>query len=203
MSETADQARTRRRWITLAEFVAVAGLLIGAATLYLNWSDRREDKAEKAQEAATEGKAKAIVTLTGKAASGGDSLALAAGDRDISEATVRFPAALGVAPQDAMPGPTVQSSWFAPALLAATDKGADEQTGRLPVLVTVGWWDGDAKRTATALYDLLWSTHGRMLQGRKVELTGIALASRTSSAAALDKAWARRKPNQAPPSSRP
>ena len=65
MSESADQARTRRRWITLAEFVAVAGLLIGAATLYLNWSDRREDRVEKIQAAAAEGKAKARVTLEG------------------------------------------------------------------------------------------------------------------------------------------
>jgi hypothetical protein len=194
MAETPDQARTRRRWITLAEFVAVAGLLIGAIGLYLNWSDRREDKAEKAQEAATETKAKAVVTLTGKAAGGGDSIALAAGDREISEASVRFPSALKVSPQDAMPGPTIRASWFAPALLAATDKGTDEQSGRLPVLVTVGWWDGDAKRSATALYDLLWSTHGRVLQSRKVELTGIALRDRTSSVAALDGAWSKPKP---------
>ena len=90
--------------------------------------------------------------------------------------------------------PIRSASWFAPALLAATDKGPDEQSGRLPVLITVGWWDGDAKRTSTARYDLLWRTHGRVLQGRKLELTGIALVDRTSSAAALDKAWARHKP---------
>lgn len=192
MPETADQARTRRRWISLAEFVAVAGLLIGAATLYLNWSDRQQDKAEKAQEAASAGKAKTIVTLTGKVASGGDAIALSAGDREISEASVRFPSALKIARQDAMPGPTIETRWFAPALLSATDKGPDEQTGRLPVLITIGWWDGDAKRSSTALYDLLWSTHGRVLQSRKVELTGIALADRSSSAADLDARWAHR-----------
>lgn len=194
-SETRDEARTRRRWISLAEFVAVAGLLIGAASLYFNWADRREDKAEKAAETASEGKAKALVTLTGKVEGGGDALALSAGDREVSEATVRFPAALGVAQQDAMPGPTIQARWFESALLAATDKGPDEQSGRLPVLVTVRWWDGDAKRTSSALYDLLWRTHGRVLQGRKVELTGLALESRTASSAALQGAWARRKPH--------
>lgn len=192
MAETQDQARTRRRWITLAEFVAVAGLLIGAVTLYLNWSDRREDKAEAAKAAATEGKAKSVATLTGEPK--GDTLALADAAHTLTEATVRFPSALKVPVQDAMPGPAIQASWFAPALLAATDKGPDEQSGRLPVLVTVGWWDGDAKRTSTARYDLLWRTHGRVLQGRKLELTGIALVDRTSSAAALDKAWARQKP---------
>lgn len=194
MSETADQRRTRRRWISLAEFVAVAGLLIGAATLYLNWSDRREDKTERVQAEASENKTKAIATLTGAAQRGGDTLALTDAAHTLTEATVRFPSALRVAAQDAMPGPAIEASWFVPALLAATDKGPDEQSGRLPVLVTVGWWDGDAKRTSTARYDLLWRTHGRMLQGRRLELTGIALADRSASTAALDAAWAKRKP---------
>lgn len=194
MAESAEQARTRRRWISLAEFVAVAGLLIGAATLYLNWSDRREDKAAQAQAAASEGKAKQVATLTGTPQAGGDTLALADAAHTLTEATIRFPSALGVTAQDAMPGPAIQARWFAPALLAATDKGPDEQSGRLPVLITVGWWDGDTKRTSTARYDLLWRTHGRVLKGRKVELTGIALVDRTSSSSALDAAWAKRKP---------
>ena len=42
MSETSEQAKTRRRWLTLAELVAVSGLLIGALTLWLNWSDKRD-----------------------------------------------------------------------------------------------------------------------------------------------------------------
>lgn len=194
MNETSEQARTRRRWISLAEFVAVAGLLIGAATLYLNWSDRREDKTAKAQAEASEGKTKSIATLTGAAQRGGDTLALTDAAHTLTEATVRVPAALKVPPQDAMPGPAIQTRWLAPALLAATDQGPDEQSGRLPVLISVGWWDGDAKRTSTARYDLLWRTHGRVLQGRKLELTGIALADRSASTAALDKAWAQRKP---------
>ena len=51
MNETPDQARTRRRWISLAEIATIAGLLIGAGGLYLNWQDRREDQAEKASAA--------------------------------------------------------------------------------------------------------------------------------------------------------
>lgn len=194
MTETPEQARTRRRWVSLAEIVAVAGLLIGAATLYLNWSDRREAKAEKAQAQASESKVKTLVTLTGTVSAGGDTIALVDAAHTLSEATVRFPAALKLAAQDAMPGPAIQARWFAPALLAATDKGTDEQSGRLPVLVTVGWWDGDAKRTDTARYDVLWKTHGRVLMARRLELTGIALADRTSSASALDRAWTGRKP---------
>lgn len=194
MSDSPEQVRARRRWISLAEFVAVAGLLIGVATLYLNWSDRREERTEKVQEAQSAGKAKSLVLLSGQPQRGGDALALSDPAHTITDATIRFPAALKVAQQDAMPGPAIEARWFAAPLLTVTDKGPDEQTGRLPVLITTSWWDGDTKRTSTALYDILWSTHGRMLQGRKLELTGIALTDRSTSAAALEKAWARAKP---------
>jgi hypothetical protein len=193
-SETAEQARTRRRWITLAEFVAVAGLLIGATTLYLNWADRREDKAQAAQDAVAEGKARAHVTLTGTLTRGGEAMTLADGTHTFSAASIRFPKALGIGAQDAMPGPTIQAGWFATTLLKLTDKGADERTGRLPALVTVSWWDGETKHSDTARYDVLWRTEGRMLQGRRLRLTGITLADRSGSASALEKAWSRQKP---------
>lgn len=194
MAENADQARTRRRWISLAEFVAVAGLLIGVATLYLNWSDRREERAEKAEASVVESKAKAHVLLTGTVAYGGKSIVLSDGAHTFSAATVRFPKSLSVAEQDAMPGPTIQAAWFADKILALTDKGADERSGRLPALVSVTWWDGDVSRTDTALYDVLWRTEGRVLQGRKLVITGLALVDRTTSPGALDRAWAKRKP---------
>lgn len=194
MSENADQARTRRRWISLAEIVAVAGLLIGALTLYLNWADRREERSEKAQAAAAEGKAKALVTLTGTVERDGARIALADPSRNFTAATIRFPKALGVAKQDAMPGPAIESAWFADRLLALTDKGADERQGRLPVLVSVSWWDGDARHSDTALYDVLWRTEGRVLQGRSLKLTGFALAERTTAPTALERAWSRQKP---------
>lgn len=194
MSETAEEARTRRRWITLAEVVAVAGLLIGAGTLYLNWSDRQEDKSEKAAESATQAKAKAIATLTGEVAADGRSIALSDASLTANGATVRFPKALGVGVKDAMPGPRLRAEWIETPLLKLTDKGADEREGRLPVLITVSWWDGAARREDTGLYEMLWRTQGRMLQGRKLALTGLVLRERTGSTAALEAAWERQKP---------
>ncbi len=193
-SETREQAATRRRWISLAEFVAVAGLLIGVATLYLNWSDRREDQVAKSTEVASEKKASGIVTLRGEVVDGGGGIALSDNGRVFSAATVRFPAALGIPAQDAMPGPRLDANWIAAALLKLTDKGADARTGRVPALITVTWWDGDSKRQDIALYDILWRTEGRLFQGRKLVLTGFALNDRTGSAASLQKTWAREKP---------
>lgn len=183
--ETRDQAATRRRWITLAEIVAVAGLLIGALTLYLNWSDRREDSARAQAAAQSEGKSRAIVTLTGTVEDDGRAIALADAAHPLSGASVRFPDALGVAPRDAMPGPRIRAEWFADKLLALTDGGADEREGRLPVLITVSWWDADVRREDGALYDVLWRTEGRMLQGRRLRLTGLVLRERSRSPAAL------------------
>lgn len=193
MSESAEQ-RTRRRWISLAEFIAVAGLLIGIATLYLNWSGQREDHVAKETEAETEQKAKAIVTLTGTVTGGGDAIAVSDPARTFSAAVARFPTVLAVPTRDAMPGPTLRAAWFEKPLLALTDSGADERTGRLPVLLTVTWWDGDSRHRDTALYDVLWKTEPRILRGRKLVLTGLALHDRTASAAKLDAAWAREQP---------
>lgn len=194
MTETAEQARTRRRWITLAELVAVAGLLIGALTLYLNWSDRREERAERTEEAAAESKARAHVTLTGTVEQGGAIISLADAAHTFSAATLRFPAALKEPARDAMPGPTIQAGWIADRLLALTDKGTDEREGRLPVLLTVTWWDGESRHSDTARYDVLWRTEGRVLQGRRLRLTGFALADRSASPDALERAWTRQKP---------
>lgn len=194
MKETAEQARTRRRWISLAEFVAVAGLVIAAATLYLNWSDRREERAEHTAETASAKKTGGIATLSGEVTDGGDAIALSDPGHTFSAATVRFPSPLGVPARDAMPGPRISADWFAAPLLKLTDEGTDDRTGRLPVLISVTCWDGDARRHDTALYDILWRTEGRMLRGRKLVLTGFALNDRAASSAALEKAWAREKP---------
>lgn len=203
MSETREQAATRRRWITLAELVAVAGLLIAASSLYLNWSGRRADEAARAAAAASSERARGVVTLAGAVADDGDALALADGARIFSAATVTFPAALGVAATDAMPGPRIEARRFADPLLRLAGKdaggGGEDRRGRLPVLITVTWWDGDRSLHETALYDIMWRTEGRFLRGHKLVLTGLALTARTAAPAALEAAWRRETARHRPP----
>lgn len=193
MKETADQA-TRRRWITLAELVAVAGVLIAALTLYLGWSDRRADEAARRAEAASSTRARARVNLTGTVEGGGATLALKDAQHDLSELVVAFPHALGIATQ--RPAETaIEASWIAKPLLKLTDGGADERTGRLPVLLTARYWDGDAARTATGIYDVIWKTRkGDWFQGRKLTLESLRLRERGGSQARLDALWAGEKP---------
>lgn len=194
MSETPDQKRTRRRWLNLAELVAVAGLIIAALGLWANWSERRADKAEQAETRAVETRDRARVELTGTVASNGAVLTLADEKHEIGEATIAYPRALGLPVQHPPGEPIIDAAPFAGALLKLTDGGADDRTGRLPALITVRWVDGDATRKASGIYDLTWRTHGRWPRGRALELTGLRLRQRGGGQAAVDAAWAREQP---------
>lgn len=191
MSETADQARTRRRWITLAELVAVAGVVIAALTLYLNVSDRRADEAARAAAAQKDATAQSRVALTGTVDDA--SVTLKDPRHDITDTTILFPKALGVGKQ-APVEPRIDADMFRKPLLKLTDGGPDARTGRLPVLITTRYWDGDATRSARGLYDIIWRTHGRRFFGRALTIEGFRLRQTGGDAAALERAWAAAKP---------
>lgn len=192
-SETPDQRATRRRWINLAELVAVAGVIIAALGLYVSWSDRRESAADKATAAVADAREKGRLDLTATA-EGHDTLRLADAKHDLTDVTIAFPTALGVSPQRPSGDPVIEAKPFADTMLKLTDGGADERTGRLPVLITASYIDGDATRTARGIYDVVWRTEGRMLRGRALHLTGLRLRRRGGDQAALDAAWSREKP---------
>ncbi|MGZ8312254.1 MAG: hypothetical protein ACXWUR_09335, partial [Allosphingosinicella sp.] len=48
--EQAEAARTRRRWLTLAEILGVAAVLISGLTLWNNYQQRTGEEADKAAE---------------------------------------------------------------------------------------------------------------------------------------------------------
>ena len=180
-----DRAR-KRRWLNLAEWVAVAGVLIAAAGLYLTWSDRRDRVVADTQAARVMGRFEIRATP----AKDGDALVLTPDDRhEMQEAMVTFPATLGVAPQDALAG-RIERDWFAKPLLKATDGGADDRTGALPVLIRVRYADGDATGSASGIYDIVWRTDGRTFPfGRSLKLEALRLRERGGSAARLDALW--------------
>ncbi|MES2451066.1 MAG: hypothetical protein V4610_10915 [Pseudomonadota bacterium] len=195
--ERAEAAATRRRWVTLAEIVSVAGLLIAALSLWMNWSDRRADEQGKQVEKANESKARTLVLLTAAPEHGGARLALKDENHPIQSIDVRFPAALGVGNQSSILEPRIEAAWFADSILQATDKGADVREGRLPVLITSSYWDADKQRSDSAIYDVVWRTEGRLFRGRALRLKGIMLRERTSQPARLEALWAREKPKPA------
>jgi hypothetical protein len=192
-AERREAAATRRRWVTLAEILAIAGVLIAALGLWSNWSDRRASDAERAATRAGERSERLRFELKGKVADGESVLLLRDDTHALGDVRVTFPTALGIAPQEAL-AHTIERDWFAAAILKLTDGGPDAVIGRLPVLVRYDYSVGDAKASRTALYDIVWKTSGRVLRGRSLEITDFRLREGRGTVARLDSAWASAKP---------
>jgi len=190
-SERAEAAATRRRWISLAELVGVAGLIIAAISLWMSWSDRRADVADKQAEQASESKARTLVTIAGMVSNDGDKISLSDANHPLHDVEVTFPKALGVSPQSGLFGPKVESSWFDDKLLGLT---GEVHQGRLPVILAATYWDGEVKRTDRAIYEIAWDSHARPLRSRKLQMRGLTLSERNATTARLEAAWARLKP---------
>lgn len=191
MTETSDQAATRRRWITLAEVVAVAGVLIAALTLWTSWSDRRADRADRLAQDRQAAAARGRFEVRALPSDKGDALVIQRDDdHALKDVTIRFPTPLGVAAQNPADF-TISRDGFRAALLKATDGGPDARTGRLPVLLRVQYWDGDVVRDVTGIYDVIWRTEGSFPFGRTLKLEGLRLRQRGGTPAALDAAWAK------------
>jgi hypothetical protein len=187
--ETPDQARTRRRWIGLAELVAVAGLVIAALGAWNNWSERREATADKTASAAAEARANARADLSATVEDDGRRLLLKDARHDLQSVSISFPRALGAPRQEPVGDPVIDVKGIEAPLLKLTDGGPDTREGRLPVLVTARWLDGDEQRRATDIHDLIWKTEGRVLRGRALRLEGLRLRRRGGTQAMLDRLW--------------
>lgn len=184
----AEAAATRRRWINLGEFVAVVGLIIAGVSLWMTWHDRQTDIADKQAEKSAEASTNARYVV--KSSISGRDVVITPDDRHtLGDVTVTFPTALGVSPQTSATQ-TISAGWYGNALLKATDGGADDQTGKLPLLVTVNYMDGDKPLATTGVYDIVWQTKGGgLLGGRSLRVVGMRLHERGGSQARLDALW--------------
>lgn len=185
-----EESNRRRRWINLAEFVAVAGLIIAALGAWNSWSERRDAAAEKQAAAVGEAKARARLDLRATVEDG-RRVVLRDPRHELQEVTVAFPRALDIAPREPAAQAEIKREWFANALLKATDGGPDEREGRLPVLVTASYLDGDTPRTASAIVDVVWRTEGRLIAGRSLEIEAARMRERGGDRARLDALWKR------------
>src|SRR5882757_5600420 len=99
MSDDSAQGKARRwRWITLAELLAVATVLISAFALYDSHSARTEADAERLAVQSKASVRSDRLLLVGTARDDGRSLRLApaSASQVIQSQLVRFPSALGV-----------------------------------------------------------------------------------------------------------
>lgn len=185
-----EEANRKRRWINLAELVGVAGLIIAALGLWSNWSDQRQATAEKQATQAGEAKTRARLNLTTEVEKG-ERVTLIDPRHELQEVVIAFPAALNLPERRPVAAAVIERAWFEAALLNSTDGGADEREGRLPVLMTARYLEGDAARTGIAIVDVIWRTEGRLLGGRTLRIEAARVRQRGGSVAVLDALWAR------------
>lgn len=176
--------------VSIAELVALAGVVIAGLTFWNGWAERRAAADEKVAVAAGEARSRSRLELTATPADRGERLVLASGDHELAEVSVAFPRAMGI-PAQRPATPAIDSAWFRDELLRRTDNGPDEREGVLPVLVTTRYWDGETARTTASVYDLVWRTEGQMLRGRTLRLEAMRLRDRAGTQASLERAWSR------------
>ncbi len=175
MSET-EQARARRRWITLGEIVGICALVISALSY---WDAHQERKATAVIRPAAV-RAGPLV-LTGTVEHNGERIALKAVDADhvIQTQSVHFPTMVRADAVETTGNARIEAAWFEPGLRAAL-KEVKLHGGRhrLPVVVTTTYVSGATTATDAALYDLGYSLHARLLRPDVVTLEGISLVRR-------------------------
>lgn len=186
--ERAEIAATRRRWITLAELVAIAGLIIAAIGTWTTWSDHRIELGRSERDRAIDAKVRGLVLLGGMAIDDGKKLVVSDDAHRLQQVVFRFPAQLDVASRTSMIDPAIDASWFATSVLQGS--GGDRRSGRLPVLITSIFWNADQLASDSAIYDVIWESKARLLRSRRLVLRGIVLRERNGSAARLDRLWA-------------
>lgn len=194
----AEAAAIRRRWITLGEMLALLAVSISGLTLYLNWSDKQDERAEKAI-ANRQASVRAAKLVLNARADGDDRLLLtpAAADQIVQSQTFLFPTALDIAPVSTTGEARIEARWFDNALKRARDKAKlpDNSVGdeRLPVFVTTRFVVNGEAREDRAIYDIGYGISGRWLSGHDVTLRGLSLVTREagkSPATRVDARWA-------------
>lgn len=175
--QRAEARAIRRRWITIGEGVAVAGVIIAGLSFWNSWREREDAAAQRAFEqqaerTAQKAKRGRVMLVTVAADDDGVQFAAQAGCA-LQSTTIRFPTALGVGEQSTVLDHRIETGWIDGPLLRLTDGGADRREGRLPVLIDARCIDEAGERHEAAIYDVIWRTEPGFLNGRSLRLRGL------------------------------
>ena len=211
MSETPSERKRRLRFLTVAEIVGIAALIIAAAGY---WDTHRErtlterERAAEAREKQAEAKAGALkltFLMTGTPEGAGERLKLASvhAEQVIQTQTLTFPSEIRGDPVQTTGNPRIEAGWIEGGVTKAEHARAGKgRSGRLPVAIATSFIEDGQTKSDTALYQLGYSAHPRVLRSDKVELEGLSLVRHGLGGdvqAAVDAAWAKQAPAPAKP----
>jgi hypothetical protein len=172
--------KSRLRWITLGEAVAVSAVIISGLGLWMNYQDHRDARTDKQAEASRT-TTRAPFYLKAVANGSGSSLTLApvSADDVIQGQTIRFPPSFGLSPVTTTSDARIDGNWFASALKTDRKKRElpDETQGdeRVPVMIETDYLAGGETRRARFYYDIGYALEGHLIGGVSVKLRGLSL----------------------------
>ncbi|MGZ3377790.1 MAG: hypothetical protein ACXU8S_14445, partial [Phenylobacterium sp.] len=99
--------------------------------------------------------------------------------------------------------PRIEAGWIEGGVTKAEHaRGGKGRSGRLPVAIVTTFIEDGQTKTDTALYQLGYSAHSRVLRSDKVELEGLSLIRHGvggDAQAAVDAVWTKQNPLPAKP----
>lgn len=202
--EREEQARVRRRWLTLGELLAIAAVVISGLTLWNSYSERTHSEAERRAGEARTARAAAVLHLHGAPDDEGRILTLTArdGEQAIEGQTISLPGALDLSPVETTGDARIERGWFEEALVRARKAaGLKQVTGgdaRLPVLIVTRFAVGGDTVTDRSVYLVGYATESGFLSGTHVRLRGLSRVGPAKDDAAgrrqVDALWAAQVP---------
>jgi hypothetical protein len=200
------QKRLPLRWLTLAEIVGVAALVVAGLGY---WDSHRQrvleqhevaqadrDRAAAAREHDAELKAGALkltFLMTGSPSGAGDQLHLAAahGEQVIQTQTLWFPTVIRADKVETTGNPRIEADWVADGVRRL---GGKKDSGRIPVALLTTFIEDGQTRSDRSVYMMGYRLRPRLLGGPRVELEGLSLTRRDVQGdpqTAADQQWAR------------
>ncbi len=188
------------RWLTLAEIVAVAALVITGLSFWDSHRERVREEGERraaASERQAQVKAEArkmTFVLTGAREDDGKLVRLTAVNEGqvIQTQTVWFPTEIRSDSVETTGNPRLEVGWIEHGLVKHAGKA---RTGRVPVGVLTVFIEDGVTKTDRSIYNLGYSLHSRTLRADKVGLEGLSLATRNVTSdlqAAASTLWSAR-----------
>jgi len=167
---TSEAARkSRLRWVTLGEAIAIAALIVSAAGVWLSW---KTDGTDKGQTTIVERKRVVPLALRGKPVNDGRSLEISPVDDDHALQSLNIVVA-GSSAIDVGSDGELSASDLESAL---GDKAVDGKgTQRVSVRVDARYVDAGKDKSATGAYVISYRWEGGgLLGGRSLRLTGFS-----------------------------
>ena len=181
------------RWITLAELLSIAAVVIAALTFWNSYRARASSEAERSAESAKASRTAQTLVLVASADKDGRVLRLAPrlDEQTIQSQTIAFPKALGLTPAETTGSARIERGWLEDALVKARHAAdAPDRTigdARLPLYIVTRYLVDGASRVDRAVYELGYATDHSLIGGTSVRLRGLSRSGSAASDAAGQK----------------